>query len=533
MNFNNLNIKKMKKKDCCYRLEKKVVFIMDKRKITKNYFFDVSYQVFALIVPIILTPYISRTLGVEQIGIYSFTYSIVSYFVLIATLGSSTFAVKKIGEYKDFELRSISFFNVFIFRLFTSTLSLLAYILYSVFIMNCDLIVLLQCFYIINVIFDITWFYQGMEKYKNISIKNFVFKILSVIFIFIFVKDSNDLYLYIIGLVAFTILGNVSMWIGIRKHVNFKCLKKCKPFKNTKEIITMFFPTIAPQLFVYIDKTLIGVLITEENIVVDTVFINGISYFEERIVKVSNIENGYYEQAEKIINMSSMLIISLAYVNIPQISYAFKNSDDDSIRNLLNNSFKFLWFLSIVMYIGVVCVSDYFTPLFFGEGYDKISTLLKILGLFYIFKGINNIVGIQYLISTGKEKIFSIFLIISGIINVFLKLILIPNYYSIGACIASVIGEFTLSVLCIIYVLKNMVLSFKDVLGDVWKNVISGVVMIVIMESMKLFMSISWVNLLLLVFFGSLTYIVVLLFFKNEFIFDIFRLLRKKINGER
>ena len=87
---------------------------MDKRKITKNYFFDVSYQVFALIVPIILTPYISRTLGVEQIGIYSFTYSIVSYFVLIATLGSSTFAVKKIGEYKDFELRSISFFNVFI-----------------------------------------------------------------------------------------------------------------------------------------------------------------------------------------------------------------------------------------------------------------------------------------------------------------------------------------------------------------------------------------------------------------------------------
>lgn len=265
---------------------------MDKKRININYLFNVSYQIFALIVPVILTPYISRTLGVEQIGIYSFTYSIVSYFVLIATLGTSTFAVKKIGEYKDCESRSINFFNVFIFRLITSLFSLLTYAIYSIFVMKSDLIVVLQAFYIINVIFDITWFYQGIEQYKNISIKNFVFKILSVLFIFLFVKDSNDLYLYIIGLVVFTIFGNISMWIGIGKYIDFNYIKKCKPFKNIKEIITMFFPTIATQLYAYIDKTLIGLLISEEKIIVESIIVDGISHFEERIIKISNIENG-------------------------------------------------------------------------------------------------------------------------------------------------------------------------------------------------------------------------------------------------
>ena len=382
-------------------------------------------------------------------------------------------------------------------------------------------------------IFDITWFYQGIEQYKNISIKNFVFKILSVLFIFLFVKDSNDLYLYIIGLVVFTIFGNISMWIGIGKYIDFNYIKKCKPFKNIKEIITMFFPTIATQLYAYIDKTLIGLLISEEKIIVESIIVDGISHFEERIIKISNIENGYYEQAEKVIKMSLMIIISMGYVKIPQISYAHKNNDRDSIRQLLKDSFKFVWFLSIPMYFGIACISDYFTPLFFGDGYDKISILLKILGLFFVFMGINNIIGVQYLISTGKDKIYTLFLIIAGISNILLNFILIPKYYSIGACIASIIGEFILCFFCIIYVLKTKVVSINDIFGGVWKNLISGIAMLITIEMMKTFLSICWVNLFLLIIVGGLIYIVMMIIFKNEYIIDIFIEIRNKFVRKR
>ena len=60
---------------------------MAKKSIAKNYIYNMVYQVLILVLPLVTTPYLSRVLGAEGIGIYGYTYSIVTYFLLFGSLG--------------------------------------------------------------------------------------------------------------------------------------------------------------------------------------------------------------------------------------------------------------------------------------------------------------------------------------------------------------------------------------------------------------------------------------------------------------
>ena len=85
-----------------------------KQSAKSNYLFNVSYQVFALLVPLVTTPYISRVLGADGIGTYSYTYSIVRYFWLLSALGIATYGTKAIGIWQESkEKRSEIFWDIF------------------------------------------------------------------------------------------------------------------------------------------------------------------------------------------------------------------------------------------------------------------------------------------------------------------------------------------------------------------------------------------------------------------------------------
>ena len=271
------------------------------KKIKINYIFNTSYQIFAIIVPLITTPYISRVLNAEGIGIYSYTYAIIKYFMIIAALGVGGYGVREIGKVQDdYEKRNIKFWNIFLFKFILSALMLISYILYVFLFANNKCIAYAQSFYLIHVMFDISWFFQGIEDFKKVTIRNFLIKILNIIFIFCFVKSESDLFLYVIGLSLFTTIGTMSMWVNINKYIDKPDLTKIKLFDDYKIILQMFFPTIAVQIFSIIDKTMIGLL----------------SY--------SAVENGYYEQSLKIIDMSLTVITSLIAVMIPSIAKDFK-----------------------------------------------------------------------------------------------------------------------------------------------------------------------------------------------------------------
>ena len=167
---------------------------MEKKSISKNYLYQLSYQILALIIPLITTPYISRVLGAEGIGIYSFTYSIATYFVLFGSLGIAMYGQREIAYIQDKkEERDKTFWEIAILRIVLMMIS--ATIFYFAYCTGAEyqlyfLIVLLE---LVSNALDISWFFQGMEEFKKTVTRNFIIKITFTVCIFLFVKSPEDL----------------------------------------------------------------------------------------------------------------------------------------------------------------------------------------------------------------------------------------------------------------------------------------------------------------------------------------------------
>ena len=468
---------------------------MANKSVKKNYVYNLAYQILLIITPLITTPYISRVLGADGVGIYSYTNSIVSYFILFAGLGSTVFGQREVSYNQENKLkRSIVFWNVAIFRLITSTIILIAYVIFALNQTEYRTIYLILIINIINVFFDITWFFQGLEEFGKIVGRNFVIRLLTIVFIFVFIRNKTDLSLYIFGLAGLTAAGSLSMWPYLRKYI-FKPRKKdIHLTKDIGTILTFFIPTIAIQIYTVLDKTMIG-LITK-----------------------SEFQNGYYEQAQKISAMALTFITSLGTVMIPKIGYYFAQGKKDEIKVYMYKSYRFVWMLSIPLCFGIIGIASNMVPWFFGSGYDEVIPLMRILSLLVIVIGIHNVTGMQYLIPTKRQNKYTLCIIIGTAANFVLNYFLIRIYASIGAAIASVVAEGIVAIVELFIVRKEI--KVFSVLKSSAKYLISGVCMFAIIFAESFLLKSSIINSIIMIISGAFSYALFLIILRDEFFLD-------------
>ncbi len=469
---------------------------MAKNSIKKNYIFNVSYQIFAMLVPLITTPYISRVLEVSGTGTYSYTYAMVRYFWLAASLGTATYGIRNIGMYQDDEKqRTICFWNVISLKAILSLIFGILYYAYVLIIADNKLIASLQGINLLVALFDITWFFQGMERFDKVAIKNFIIKVLTVVFIFLIIKTSDDLWKYTLGLGLFLLLGNIVLWIDAKKYlINIK-RKKITPFKNFKLICLLFIPSVATQIFSVIDKSMIG-------------------WFTS-----NSLENGYYEQAIKIVDMALVLITAISSVMMPKVSREYKKKKQKEIVKCLDKSFRFTFALAVPMILGLLSISKIFVPKFFGETYSNTIPILNTLSILFLFMGINSVSGNQYLISTEQQDKHTKFLMIGGTVNVFINCILIPKYFAIGAAIGSVAGECTITFLELGFLYKTKQYNILAVLKKTWKYFVCGIVMFIVIKVILYYLS-TIIGVLLSIVVGGISYGILLLLLRDDFVLD-------------
>ena len=475
-----------------------------------NYLFNVSYQIFALLVPLITTPYLSRVLGADGIGTYSYTYSIAKYFWLASVIGISTLGTKTIGIWQESkEKRSDEFWNILSLKAVLSTVMLISYFIYVVFAAKNKTIAALQSIYLFGAAIDISWFYQGMEDFKKISIRNFITKILSVICIFLFVKNKNDLPIYIICHAGFLFLGILIVWFPIKKYIYPPKFKNLKTFKWFLPALILFLPNNATEFYSVIDKSMIG-------------WITG-----------SMAQNGYYEQAFKMINMLMTVITTLSIVMVPKISREFNNGNKDVVIKALSKSFKFTFFLGMPMSLGLVLIAPIFVPWFFGNDFSEAIPILQILSFLFIFTGISSVTGIQYLISTNQTIKHIIIMLCGLIVNVVLNIIFISKYQAIGAAIGSFVSEATIMILELAYLhftkqyhIKNFLINSKNFTISTLIMGLAGFVIIKLLPSTVLTMAIA-------IFICAIVYIGCLILLKEEFIIDEIKTIINKINRHK
>ena len=234
---------------------------MKEQSIKKNIIFSTCYQILLLFTPLITTPYISRVLGPAGNGIYSYTNSYQLYFSMFAALGTLSYGQREIARNRDSKYeRSKLFWEIEFLTMITSGICILTWLAFSLYQTNYRICFLILTLNIFAAMFDISWFYAGIEQFKFIVMRNSFFKILGAILQLTLVKDSNDVALYIFILCITNLLGSISMWFALINLIEIVPFRQLKVLRHFKETVVYFIPAMAASIYTVLDKTLIGLI---------------------------------------------------------------------------------------------------------------------------------------------------------------------------------------------------------------------------------------------------------------------------------
>lgn len=475
-----------------------------KKSIAKNYIYNLIYQMLTILLPLITTPYLSRVLGAENIGIYGYTISIVTYFILFGTLGVSMYGQREIAyRQQDKKGRSKTFIEIIILRTITLSISILLFYLVYGRSGEYALYYRILIVQLVANIFDISWLFQGIEEFDKTVVRNLIVKLLSLILIFVTIKTTDDLWKYFAIYVGAELIGNVTLWFYLPKYLEKINLKDLKVKRHVKPVIALFVPQIAIQIYTVLDKTMIGTITNDM------------------------IEVGYYEQAQKIVKAALTVAGALQTVMNSRIANAYAENDQKEINRCLEMSFKFVWLLTIPMTLGLIAVAPKFVPWYYGEGYNGVIPIMMATAPILIPIGLSGITGVQYLIQIGKQKEFTISVTVGAIINVVLNIILIHFFKGVGAAIASVIAEISILLIQLRYFKEQF--KLLEILKTSIKCFISGIVMFIAVKIATYYLPVSILNTVIEVLIGGIVYILMLTILKHEFILNIYNQLKVKI----
>ncbi len=467
---------------------------MKQVSLKKNIMLSTFYQVLKIITPFITAPYISRVLGVSKVGIFSYTSSYGMYFTLFGGLGTATYGTREIARVRNDEhKRSHLFWEIEILSVITTTISILAWGVFTLINTKYQVYYAVLTFNLLAVMFDISWFYAGIEQFQYTIGWNSFFKIASVVALFIFVHNPSDLLIYVFIMAFQNFAGNVGMWTGLPRFIHKVDLKTIKLKKHFHETLVYFIPTIATSVYNVLDKTMIG------------------------FITHNTKENGYYENANKILDMMKTLtFVALNSVMTSRISFLYKEKKFEEIKKRIHDSINYVLFMGIGILFGLSGVAKVFVPLFFGKGWDKTVDLLIIMSPVIVIIGLSNCLGSQYYTPSGRRKESAKYIIAGAVINFCFNCIFIPKLMSYGAAIATVIAE---TVITILYVHNdNDYLNWSDILKMGWKKLIAGVIMFVILLGIRQVIHQPLLSVALMVIVGGGCYILILTLLKDSFI---------------
>lgn len=466
-------------------------------KVIKNYLYNASYQLLLIILPIITTPYVSRVLGADGVGTYSYTNSITQYFILFGCIGLNLYGQREIAYYQnDVRKRNRTFFELVFLRAITISISLIIFYLTMVQFSKYSSIFLIQTLDIIASIFDISWFFQGIEDFKRTVLRNFLVRLLCVTLIFIFVKSPADLPLYVLCYSGTLFLGNISLWLYMPKYVNKNDINGLNIKKHIRPAVMLFLPQIATSLYTYLDKTMIG-------------------YITDNTAEVA-----YYEQSQTIVKTVMTVITSLGTAMMPRIANLFKTNQYEEIKKYMNASIKFVLLLAIPFTFGIMGIAKGFVPWFFGEGYEKVVPNMMVIAPVIIFIGMSTITGTQYLLPLGRQKEYTLSVIAGAVINFILNIIFISIFGSVGAAIGTLIAEFAVMGFQLYFIRKEF--SLLGIFKQAIKYTLFGLIMFIVVILLSNILSVSIVSTFVEIFVGAIVYGLLLLISKDS-IFDILK----------
>lgn len=469
-------------------------------KIIKNYAYNLSYQLLLIILPIITTPYVTRVFSSEALGTYSFFSSIVTYFLLLASLGVANYATKEISSNKKDICRN--FWGIYTLQLGAAIFSFVLYVVLCLILPTMkNPVAYILGFSLISKALDISWLFQGLENFRKITVRNITVKLAGVISIFLFIRSSNDLYLYVFLLTTFELLGQLSMWLPAKEFIGKPHFDLLYAKRHLKPVILLFLPQIAISLYVTLDSTMLGVLASARDV-------------------------GIYDQAWRLVNILLTLVTSLGSVMLPRVSNLLSSGDHKAVSKMHEMSFLIYNLVIFPIMAGMLIINDDFVNFFLGKDFQDARYAIAIMILRMFFIGWTNIMGIQILIPHNKNREFMLSTTIPAIVSVGLNLLLLPKLGYIGAAIVSVLTESLVWAIQLFF--TRSYLREVPIIGSMAKIVLASAIMYGLLLCSKTVIHFSPTsNVLVFAMFGGIIYLFAILSLKVVDVKELKQIIRK------
>lgn len=458
-----------------------------RKKLIVNFFYQASYQVLLIILPIITIPVVSNALGPAGIGKYNYVNSITSYFVLVAGLGIANYGVREISIVRQNKLRmSQKFWELAFFNLIFSSLTLITYLIFAVFLSD-DIFFIVNGITIFSCIFDITWFFSGIEDFRKITIRNFIVKLTGFALILGLIKSRDDLLLYFLITSISTLISQISLWISLKKYIVWVRVNLKDILRHVKAASEFFIAKIAISIYQNTSKTILG-LMTTMSIV------------------------GIYSNAYSLVLMSGNIINAMNTIMIPRMSNMFSENDEKGMIRLLQKTLHFQMFFTIPISFGIFLTSSKLVPWFFGPEFMDVSSVLKALAPVVVLQSFQMSVASQYLIPKKEMKEYNISIFIGAVLMVISTILTIPIIGIYGAVFGINFGYFSVSLLRLRVLLKET--DFKLQVKTIVAYFISALLMVFLTEILTKGMAAIPLTTLTQVFIGSIIYMITTSLFK-------------------
>ena len=386
--------------------------------VKKNLSFQFIYQVLILVLPLVLAPYLTRTLGDTALGVYSYSYSIGQIFVVLANLGISKYGQRIIAEKKGnvIELRKV-YWSLFTVHAVVSAFVFAAYMVFAFACGGNDRVVfLLQGFYVLSAFFDITWFYYGIEKFNGVVIRNTIVKAAEFVLIFLFVKSPDDLWKYTLIMALSILLGMVVLLPPTFKYVKPIRFSFADCKMHISPLMVLFIASVATLLFTFFDKTLLGIFSTKENV-------------------------AYYEYSNKIVLVPRTIATVISTVMYSRACVFISRNELSEAKKYRTFSLLFIYFISFASIFGLLSVGDLFVNIYYGESFLECVGIINMLSSTILIVALADVVRTQILIPMHKDKEYMIITIISAVLNVAVSMLLLGPIGVYGVVIGSILSE--------------------------------------------------------------------------------------------
>jgi len=406
------------------------------KNIARNFIYQSIFQIMKIVIPIITIPIVSMALGPAGIGIFNYTNSIAQYFVLVASLGVAMYGNREIAlAYNRQEDISKLFWEIVVFKAILTLAVFFIYIAVVSFLPNSNYFYF-QSLTILAVLFDISWFFMGIEDFKLTSVSSLFVQIITFVLILLFIKDSNDVGIYILIQTAGIFVSQVLVWFFIKPYITFQKINLKKSFSHIKGSFEFFIPQVAITLYTNLNKTLLGLFIGASAV-------------------------GFYTNSLTLNTVFITIITTLDIVLLPHMSGLFAKKNVERIVELMDKTIDLQLFFSLPIMFGMLTVYDKLVPWFFGEKFLFINNVIPFFTPLIVIIPLGMAVSRQYLIPIGKVREYNKSVIIGAGINIISNLILLPTVGFFGVVISNLLAEFFVTAVRVRSFLKSTNFSFN------------------------------------------------------------------------